>query len=229
MLVWFPLPPSPSSLHICWCFLCWWVSSSRRYSGVPSFHPLFFYVRPPLGFGCACRALIRSLPGACGLRCLQDEEQTPPGGWAHSLVAGHSPPGGARNLSSLQDEVRTLSGQWVHSPDGWQDGEETGAVAAGEFPKVPRRVFFFLGKSCCSILWLPPYKEGPVLSHSPAVQLGRGLSGSGLHLAQLSTLLNQHLQSPCVYHLILIPLPVTSGTQVSHSVTWSLFGRGGGS
>ena len=52
-------------------------------------------------------------------------------------------------------------------------GEETGAVAAGEFPKVPPWVFFFLGKFSCSILWLPPYQEGPVLSHSPPLQLGR--------------------------------------------------------
>ena len=33
-----------------------------------------------------------------------------------------------------------------HSPDWWQGGEQTGAVAAGEFPKVPQSVLFFLGK-----------------------------------------------------------------------------------
>ena len=42
-------------------------------------------------------------------------------------------------------------------------------------------------KSSCSLLWLPLYKEGPVLSHSPPLQLGQGLSGSGLHAAPLST------------------------------------------
>ena len=63
--------------------------------------------------------------------------------------------------------------------DEWWGGEGTGAVAAGEFLNVPQRVFFFLGKSSCSILWLPPYKEGPVLSHSPPLQLDWGLSGLG--------------------------------------------------
>ena len=33
-----------------------------------------------------------------------------------------------------------------------------------------------------------PYKEGPVLSHSPPLQPDRGLSGSGPHMTQLSTL-----------------------------------------
>ena len=116
----------------------------------------------------------------------------------------------------------------TQSPDGWSGGEETEAVAAGEFPKVPQRVFFFLGKSSCSILWLPPYKEGPHLSHSPSVQLDRGLSGSGSHMAQLSTLPSQHPQYPWVYHFILIPLPATSGNQVSHSIAQALFGSGGG-
>ena len=32
-----------------------------------------------------------------------------------------------------------------------------------------------------------PYKEGPVLSHSPPLQLDQGLSRSGSHTAQLST------------------------------------------
>ena len=40
----------------------------------------------------------------------------------------------------------------AQSPHGWRGGEETGAVAAGEFPKVPQRVFFFLG----NILLLNP-------------------------------------------------------------------------
>ena len=36
-----------------------------------------------------------------------------------------------------------------------------------------------------------PYKEGRVLSHSSPLQLGRGLSRSGTHMAQLSTLPGQ--------------------------------------
>ena len=34
----------------------------------------------------------------------------------------------------------------AQSPNTWRGGEETGAFAAGEFPKVPQRVVFFLGK-----------------------------------------------------------------------------------
>ena len=66
----------------------------------------------------------------------------------------------------------------------------------GNSPKCPRGSFSFWEKSSCSILWLPLYKEGPDLSHSPPLQLGRGLSGSGSHAAQLSTLLGQRLWSP---------------------------------
>ena len=43
-LVWLSLPPSPSSVLSCWCFLCWWVSSSRSYPGVHSFYLLFSVV-----------------------------------------------------------------------------------------------------------------------------------------------------------------------------------------
>ena len=64
---------------------------------------------------------------------------------------------------------------------------------------IPQSVFF-LGKSSCSIPQLPLYKEGPVLSHSPPLQLDQGLSRSGPHTAQLSTLPSWHPQSPCVYH-----------------------------
>ena len=98
----------------------------------------------------------------------------------------------------------------------------------GNSPKCPRGSFSFWEKSSCSILWLPPYKEGPVLSHSPPLQVGQGLSGSGSHAAQLSTLLGQHPWSPWVFHFVLIPLPATSGNQVSHSVAQALFGSGGG-
>ena len=109
----------------------------------------------------------------------------------------------------------------------WPGGEETRAAAAGEFSKVPPSVFFFLRKSPCSVLPLPPYKEGPVLSLSSPLQLYQGLSGSGSHMAQLSTLPSQCPRSPWVYHFILIPLPATSSSQVSLSVAQVLFGRGG--
>ena len=146
----------------------------------------------------------------------------------HSPVVGH-PPWWVGTLPWVVPVVSAPSEmQCAQSPDWWRGGVETGGVAAGEFPKVPWRVFFFLGKSSCSILWLPLYKEGPVLSHSPPLQLGGGLSRSGSQMSQLSTLLSQRQWSPWVYHFILIPLPANSGNQVSHSVAPALFGRGGG-
>ena len=118
-----------------------------------------------------------------------------------------------------------------HTPKGAQGGcpggEETGAAAAGEFPKVPLRVFFFLRKSSCSILRLPPYKEGPVLSHSPLLQLDQGVSGPGSHRAQLSTLPSQCPGSLWFCHFVLNPLSTTSSKQVSHSVAQALFSRDG--
>ena len=54
-----------------------------------------------------------------------------------------------------------------------------------------------------------PYKEEPVFSHSPLLQLDHGLSRSGPNMAQLSTLPSRCPQSPWVYHFILIPLPAT--------------------
>ena len=56
----------------------------------------------------------------------------------------------SRSLGTLPQVVPVVSApselRCTQSCDGWWDGEETGAVAAGEFPKVPQRVFFFLGK-----------------------------------------------------------------------------------
>ena len=130
---------------------------------------------------------------------------------------------GACSLSSLRDEVRTV-------PMGGRVERRLELLMQGNSPKCPRGSFSFWEKSSCSILWLPPCKEGLVLSHSPPLQLVRGLSGSGSHVAQLSTLLSQRprLWSPWVYHFVLIPLIATSGNQVSHSVAQALFVRGGG-
>ena len=80
----------------------------------------------------------------------------------------------------------------------------------GNSPKCPRGFFSFWEKSSCSILWLPPYKDGPVLSHSPLLQLGRGLSGSGSHTAQLSTLFSQRPQVSLGLPLSPLPLPPPS-------------------
>ena len=51
----------------------------------------------------------------------------------------------------------------------------------GNSLKCPRGSFSFWEKSSCSLLWL-----GPVLSHSPPLLLGRGLSVPGSQAAQLS-------------------------------------------
>ena len=142
-LVWLPLPPSPSSLLICWCFLCRWFSSSRRNPGVPNFYPLFFFMVDLLrAMGVRAEpSLIRTLPGAC-------------------------------SLSSLRDEVRTV-------PMGGRVERGLELLLQGNSPKCPRGSFSFGEKSSCSILWLPLYKEGRVLSHSRPLQLGWGLSRSG--------------------------------------------------
>ena len=97
----------------------------------------------------------------------------------HSPVDRHTPGcwapcPGVVPVVSAPSEMRC-----TQTPDGWWGGEGTGAVAAGEFPKVPQRVFTFSDKSSCSILWLPPYKEGPDFSHSPPLQLCGGCPGQG--------------------------------------------------
>ena len=89
-------------------------------------------------------------------------------------------------------------------------------AAGGEFLKLPLSVSFFHFFFETFLLPNPaaPYKKGPVLSHSPPLRLDLGLSGSGPHTAQLSTLPSQRSWSPWVYHLVLIPLPETSSNQV---------------
>ena len=96
--------------------------------------------------------------------------QALPGSWSHSGLLGTLPQ--VVPIVSAPSKMRC-----AHSPDRWQGGEETGTVAAGEFHKVPQRVIFFWEKFSCSFLWLPLYKEGPDLSHSPPLQLGRGYRG----------------------------------------------------
>ena len=160
--------------------------------------------------------------------------RTDSGGFADFPVTGHTP----QSLGTLPQLVPVVSapsemrcGHFpvdVHSPQRGGGAERRlELLLQGKSPKSFSGVFFFLGKSSCSILWLPPYKEGPVLSHSPSLQLSWGLSRSGLHMGELSTLPSQHPQSLWVYHFVPIPLPVTSSNQVSHSVARALFGRGG--
>ena len=133
--------------------------------------------------------------------------------------------------------VCTLPGasEWARCPPhpcestALLDGEEAGASAAGEFPKLPLVSlffhFFFLRNSSCSILLLHTRKG--LSSHSPPLQLDWGLSGSGPLTAQFSILPSWHTWSLWVYHFILIPLPATSSNQVSLGAAQTFFGREG--
>ena len=81
-------------------------------------------------------------------------------------------------------EMRTLLVPWIWAPCPpplWSaglaaaDGEEAPAADAGEFPKLRPSVSFFLSLFLFEKIFLlnpaAPYKEGPVLSHSPPLQL----------------------------------------------------------
>ena len=107
-------------------------------------------------------SLIRTLLVACGLTSLQDEVQTLPGRCVLSRDGVHSP----RSLLTLPSCLwpQFLRRRGVDTPGmvRWPGGEETRAVAAGEFPKVPPEGLCLFEK----ILLLNPanpYKEGPVL------------------------------------------------------------------
>ena len=85
---------------------------------------------------------------------------------------------------------------WECHEAGWGGGS---AAAAGEFLKHTLSVSFFTFLYEKFLLLKPatPYKEGPVLSHSPPLQLDQGLSRLGPVKAQLSTLSSWHTHSPC--------------------------------
>ena len=109
-------------------------------------------------------------------------------------------------------------------------GEEAGAAAAGEFPKLLPSVSFlslFLFEKFLLLNPTAPYLEGPVLSHSPSLQLDQGMSGSEPITAQLSTLPSWPTQSPWVYHIVLIPHLATSSNHVSLGAAQPLCGKGG--
>ena len=115
-----------------------------------------------------------------------------------------------------------------HQAAGWRGGWR---CCCKRIPQTaPKCLFFFsffLFEKFILLNPAAPYKEGPVLSHSPPLQLDLGLSESGPDMAQLSTLLSPCPQSPWVYHFVLIPLPVTSSNQVSLGAAQTMFDRGG--
>ena len=113
---------------------------------------------------------------------------------------------------------------------GWPGGEETGAAAAGEFPKLSPSVSFsslFLFERILLLNPAAPYKEGRVLSQCPPLQLDWGTVWVS---AQHGPPLNSPQMEPTVsvdLPLRPYPLPATSSNQVSLSAAQTLFGRGG--
>ena len=138
-------------------------------------------------------------------------------------VGGHPPPGGACSLSSLRDEVHTVHrgvagwrGDWSCCCRGIPQGAQEGLFL---FEKNPS------AQSCASLCTRKGLSSHTAhLSSSAGDCLGQGRTWPTF---QLSTLLIPCPRSLWVYHFVLIPLPATSGNQVSHSVSQALFGRGG--
>ena len=161
--MWFPLPPSPSSLLICWCFLCWWVSSSRRNPGVPSFYPFFFYGRPPPAMGVGVEpSLIRTLPGACGLSSLRDEVQTLPSVWAHSRLLGTLPR--VVPVVSAPSEMSCTQSRWVA---GWRG--DWSCCCRGIPQSAPEGLF--------------PFGENPPAGSCGSLRTRKGLTSRTAHLS----------------------------------------------
>ena len=123
---------------------------------------------------CAEPSLILTLPGVCCLSSLRDEVWTLHGRCTQCPVRAHTP----WSLGTLPQLMPVVSApsemrcghSLVHaySPrmGRWLGGEETGAVAAGEFPKVPHEGVFLFGK----ILLLSPAAPSVQGSTCPLIQ-----------------------------------------------------------
>ena len=154
-------------------------------------------------------SVVRALPGAWDVVSGPSEVRTLPG----TSDLGSVPPKTATGAPCSQVERRLELLLQKNSPN---------------CPQVS--LFFFSLFLFEKIFLLNPaftYKGGPVLSHSPPLQLDWGLSGSGPDTSQLSTLPSQCTRSPWVYHFVLIPLPATSSNQISgccSNLVWQ--GRG---
>ena len=73
-----------------------------------------------------------------------------------------------------------------HRASGWRGDW---SCCCSRIPQsAPQGLFLF--EKILLLNTATPYKEGPVLSHSPPLQLDWGLSWSGHHTSQLSTLPN---------------------------------------
>ena len=100
-------------------------------------------------------------------------------------------------------------------------------AVAGELAKDPQVFLFslFLFEKFFLLKPATLYKEGPVLSHRPPLQLDWGLSRLGPLKAGLHSLCE--CSPPLgVCYFVLIPLPATSSNQVSPGAAQTLFGKG---
>ena len=88
-------------------------------------------------------------------------------------------------------------------------GEETGAAAAGESPQMPPRVFFFWGKSSCSIMLLHTRKGlSSRTAHLSCLTRDCLRQGPTPPNSQFSPAAAQGLwSSVCLPHFVLTPLP----------------------
>ena len=135
-----------------------------------------------------------------------------------------------RCILSLEPRMRAWCLPHPHGSTLWRGGEEAGAAAAGQLPKLPLSVSFFslfLFENFLLLNPATPYKEGPVLSYSPPLQLDlgtvwvRALHGPTLDSPQLVPTVSVGLP------LRPIPLRSTSSNQVSLCAAQALFSRGG--
>ena len=165
---------------------------------------------------------------------------TVPSWCAHSPVAGHTPwlvP--VVSVSSKkrcgQSQVnahslwcmRTLPSLCAHCQEGWVAGwRGDWSCCYRGIPKVPPRVFFFLGKSSCKSWGSIQGRACPLTQPTSPARLGT-VHVRAPHAPTLNSPLLVPMVSLCLPHLVLIPLPATSSNQVSLSAAQTLFGRGG--
>ena len=142
--------------------------------------------------------------------------------WSVPVVSG---PCKVHTLPSASDSVlMSPTSPWECWAAGWRGSWSCGCR------RIPPSAleYLFLFEKILLLNPAAPYKEGPVLSHSPPLQLHWGQSGSESNMAH-SQLSPAGAHSLCGFtnHFVLIPLPETSSNQVSLGAAQAFFGRGG--
>ena len=143
---------------------------------------------------CTGPSMVRTLPDASDV-CLE------------ALQGVHSP-------QCFRFGLDAPTSPWERQAAGWRGHW---SCCCRRIPQTAPKGLFLFEKSLV-LSSATPYKEGPVLSHSPPLQVDQGLSRSEPNTAQLSTLPSLCPQSPWVYRFALIPLPATS--QCCSSLVW---------